>query len=421
MNELKERAKELDELKEVAPIYFTTLRKDLLSNEIEKQKVELDRCNSQIDNLKSDIEQKNSDKTDLIVAIKQDEVGNKIANLDRQIKDQTREKESREKRLKKYNNLINKVNLQENPSAECFEAQLEKVKELVVSSGEEAQNTQRLLFGEEQQIEQLKRTYDDKYAELETLNNQKNNITGRVADIRQEILLATGASEAEIPFVGELIQVKSESKQKWEFAIEKLLHNFALQLLVPEQYYSAVNEYVNNNNLRGRVIYQQIKKDSYLNQFIPDVPDSLRSKIDINTQSDYSEWVENHILKHFDYVCCDDLDSFKSYKRALTSLGLIKNDRRHEKDDRSNSIDKSRFVLGWDNKDKIKIIKASLRSIDNEIKEAEKRIKTYERQYNRLNSEKETAVKLSEYTNYQELDWQSVAVGIQKITEETLL
>ncbi|GHU78462.1 hypothetical protein FACS1894145_0440 [Bacteroidia bacterium] len=116
-------------------------------------------------------------------------------------------------------------------------------------------------------VKRLKIDYDEKATELETLRKQKNNITGRVAEIRQEILQVTGATETEIPFVGELLQIKNNAKNKWEFAIEKVLYRFALQLIVPERFYHQVNQYVNDNNLKGRIVYQRIKEENFLNQF----------------------------------------------------------------------------------------------------------------------------------------------------------
>ena len=75
-----------------------------------------------------------------------------------------------------------------------------------------------------------------------------------MAEIRDEIIGRIGATADEIPFIGELICVK-DNEREWEPAIERILHNFALRLIVPEKYYRQVNDYVNNHNLRGRIFY----------------------------------------------------------------------------------------------------------------------------------------------------------------------
>jgi uncharacterized protein YPO0396 len=51
---------------------------------------------------------------------------------------------------------------------------------------------------------------------------------------------------------------------KWESSIEKVLHNFALRLIVPPKYYSSVNQYVNSNNLKGRIRYDKYEDQDYL-------------------------------------------------------------------------------------------------------------------------------------------------------------
>ena len=89
---------------------------------------------------------------------------------------------------------------------------------------------------------------------IEILCKNKNNISEREATIRDEILVAVGATKEEIPFIGELIKVKGE-EGVWEYAIEKVLHHTALHLVVPLKFYSKVNAYVNSHNLKGRIRY----------------------------------------------------------------------------------------------------------------------------------------------------------------------
>ncbi len=55
--------------------------------------------------------------------------------------------------------------------------------------------------------------------------------------------------DADLPFAGELMQVRS-GELLWQPALEKLLNPFALRLLVPDKHYKKVNRYVNNTNLK---------------------------------------------------------------------------------------------------------------------------------------------------------------------------
>ena len=72
-------------------------------------------------------------------------------------------------------------------------------------------------------------TISERVDTIRYLQQHKNNISGRVAEIRDEILEAVGATAEEIPFIGELIRVK-DIECDWEYAIERILHNFRLEI-----------------------------------------------------------------------------------------------------------------------------------------------------------------------------------------------
>lgn len=58
------------------------------------------------------------------------------------------------------------------------------------------------------------------------------------------------------------------------------------------------------------------------------------------------------MIRQFNYACIDDEKTLDRYTRAFTLNGLIKNGQRHEKDDRPDRNDPSRYVLGWNNEKK---------------------------------------------------------------------
>mgnify|MGYP007083314007 CR=1 FL=1 len=61
-----------------------------------------------------------------------------------------------------------------------------------------------------------------------------------------------------MPFAGELIEVR-DSERDWEGAIERLLRNFGLSLLVPEAQYKAVAEWIDRTQLKGRLVYFSVR------------------------------------------------------------------------------------------------------------------------------------------------------------------
>jgi uncharacterized protein YPO0396 len=81
---------------------------------------------------------------------------------------------------------------------------------------------------------------------------------GRQVQIRAALCGALGIDVEDMPFAGELLQVR-EDERDWEGAAERLLRGFGLALLVPDAHYKAVAEWVDGNHLRGRLVYFHVR------------------------------------------------------------------------------------------------------------------------------------------------------------------
>lgn len=77
--------------------------------------------------------------------------------------------------------------------------------------------------------------------------------------IRRSLCSALALGEEEMPFAGELIQVRPE-EAAWEGAVERLLHSFGLSLLVPDPHYARVAEWVDRTHLTGRLVYFRVRE-----------------------------------------------------------------------------------------------------------------------------------------------------------------
>jgi uncharacterized protein YPO0396 len=407
----------LEDLQQTNPVYFSHHKKDFLKIEIEIEKIELQHIIDKEANLKENIETDRETERQLDSDIRNDATGKQIQELEKEIKSKSIEKGKREDKLGKYNRAAVKINFEESPTEKTFYGQITKAKNRITTIDAELKDKetgiQKKLRTLENEKESLDNQYEEKSKELEELTKQKNNIIGRVSEIRQEILNYTGATEQEIPFIGELIQVLPKEKE-WELAIEKVLHNFALRLIVPEKYYKKVNEYVNDNNLRGRIVYERFQKESFLNAMISKDKDSILSKIEIKRQSEYADWVENQIKTNYNYICTTKED-LPTYNKAVTINGLLKNGTRHEKDDREKSLSRANFVLGWDNKDKMKLVRETLTYLDKNIKDKDEEIKKLNKRQERLEKEQKDIIAFNQFENFSEIDWQPILIEIQSL------
>ncbi|MDZ7642658.1 MAG: hypothetical protein U5J62_11645 [Desulfurivibrio sp.] len=158
--------------------------------------------------------------------------------------------------------------------------------------------------------------------EITGLKARRTNIAQQQVNLRQKLIDALGLDEAALPFAGELIRVR-EGEERWEGAIERLLHNFALSLLVLEEHYPQVADWVERTDLKGRLVYFRVRPATATPPVEPD-PDSLVHKLAIKPDSPHYEWLEKEIFRRFDVVCCEDQKQFRRQSKALTLGGQIK-------------------------------------------------------------------------------------------------
>lgn len=256
---------------------------------------------------------------------------------------------------------------------------------------------------------------------IKYLHEHNNNISGRVAEIRDEIIQHIGATADEIPFIGELISLKDDERE-WKSAIERILHNFALRLIVPEKYYRQVNEYVNNHNLRGRIVYQRYNYSAALREFAnrQAQDNSLLNKIDFKPNAKYIDWIEDRLYSEFNYTCVDTLEDFNHInENAVTKEGLIKaRGGKHEKDDRREINRREHYVLGWDNREKIAAIKKEYENLLSQLTIKNNDLKELDNKRKETEERKETFSRLLEFEKFDDIDWQSYSIRINEKNEE---
>ncbi|TQI69641.1 uncharacterized protein YPO0396 [Gramella sp. Hel_I_59] len=405
--------------RDLAVLWFSKKGKALFEEEKEKLDAEKDKVEMQLEELDEKEETLREDLNEINNQIKNDEISAQIDKLTKNVKEIEIKKSQRQTKLDSYNAFARKLTLEENPTKIAFDENKSKADER--ASETDAERTQKIeeRTALEFEITENKKAIDDIVETIETLRKNDNNISGRVASIREDILAVTGASKKEIPFVGELIKVKDE-QLKWQSSIEKVLHSFALRLIVPEKYYKTVNTYVNDTNLRGKITYLR-HTDSLLSSFNTSFQDDgkLISKLEFKQNSPYADFIEDNILSRYNYSCVDDLKALAKAEKAITINGLIKRGKgNHEKDDRAKINSRNNYVLGWDNKTKINALKdnyTELRQKSNTLIDEKKRLDISVKALADLNKNYNTF--LASFDTYDEIDWKSCMLEIQEIND----
>ncbi len=417
--QLKQTLEKIQKNKEWAVYWFAVKNIELASTKLEELKALLEKLNQQHQELISQRDKLRQEEADLKRDIDNDGVSRQIKDLAHSIAQLETTKQIRIKRRSEYDECVRSLGLEENPTKKSFDANQEKAtKEKAKCTSELDAENEKLRLAENRG-DQLDATIKENIAIIEQLKKNANNISGSVADIREKILDAVGASPKEIPFIGELIRVK-DSERKWEKSIEKILHNFALRLIVPEKYYKAVCNYVNSNNLNGRIVFQKLENTTALRDF-QDIPDNcLLSKIEFNTNSPYQEWVEDVISEQYNYTCVSDMEEFYRYRNKVVTIeGLIKSvHNKHEKDDRKQANDRSNYVLGWDNQEKIAALRDSTKKLQDDFANNAKAIDAIRAHIKEITLRQEHYGDLLKfYTSYEDLNWATIATEIQEKTK----
>jgi uncharacterized protein YPO0396 len=194
--------------------------------------------------------------------------------------------------------------------------------------------------------------------EIKALEAQRSNIPGEMLAMRARIAAGVNVSDEDLPFVGELLEVKRD-EAKWNGALERVLHGFALSILVDDrdtELCEAVSRFVNDNNMRGRVVYLRTERNDILGAR------SLKSnhlvnKIEIK-KGRWEDWLYNELVSKYAFECVDSVGALHKCDRGVTQEGQVKLSRtRYEKDDRFRIDDRSRWVMGFDNAEKVKLFK----------------------------------------------------------------
>ena len=417
LNEIQSEMFSLNKSKEIGVYWFAKKNVELAEKELIKCNERLEELNLEINQLRSKETDLRGEVADLMVQIKSDEVGNQIEKLKAEIGRLEKSRDSRKTKLDQYNKLAQILELNTNPSEETF-----KQNRLIANDRRTELELKRQEYDEKLRLSKNKRDDLNKQIEegietIKALQKNKNNIAGREAEIRDEIIEYINATKEEIPFIGELIKVRDDEKD-WELSVEKILHNFALRLIVPEKYYNKVNEYVNSTNLKGRITYQRFRGyTSLANMTNKNIAkNALINKLEFKPKSIYADWLEDIITNQYNYACVTDLKEFSLYEeKAITKEGLIKFAKgKHEKDDRPHISRKENFVLGWDNKDKVRLLQNEIKNLQEKEKLALQENRQIEQSNKAIDNQRESYSDLFKlFTKYDDIDWKTFAEQIQ--------
>ncbi len=406
---LKNEVANLQQLQSIVPAFFASKKLNLLMQELQAIEEQLTHAQHQRGESDRQLTNLRQQEKDLDFSIKQDSVGQRRQELKREIEQHQKEVNIKKKQADEYNHLAQRLDLPQYSDSNTFYTARTKgealKQEIIVAllTLETQRDEQKLLYADlQKQQTKLK-------DELKSLRSRKSQIPKTNLDIRDRLVNDLNLDDSDLPFIGELLQVRPEV-QEWEGAIERLLRGFGLCILVPDAHFEAVNAYVNRTNLRGRLIYYPVSPIAPNPTQRPLDPQQVPYKLEIKQENEtFSQWVRDQLVRQFSYVCCNAVDQFQHETRAITPKGLIKHGgERHEKDDRSQISDRSSYILGWNNASKIKALEADLKQINQQLAQIDKRVQSLEQQREQRSQQKSWLQDLMKFADFSEIDWRTI-------------
>ena len=342
--------------------------------------------------------------------------GNQIAGLTQRIEDAETKRIERKSQFDQYQRLLSDAGLPGVTNLDQFTTRIDEITAL--SDDLDARQTsldntlRELQYGQRQ----LEADSDVVSGEIASLRGRPSNIPRRNLDIRADILAGTGLDEQDLPFAGELIAIRDDQVH-WEGAAERVLRGFALSLLVSTENYPAVSQWINDNRMRGRVVYFKVPTRTTYSTGTALDPDALFHKLDIK-EGPFEAWLDSELTHRARHVCAVTMDRFRAADSAVTAAGQVRAGNRHKKDDTRDVNDRRTYVLGWINEQKIEALVAEAASLQTRMNDVRSQIDGVCAQLQTTKAQGTALSRLTVVDAFERIDWMSPASLIADLTAQ---
>ncbi|MEJ2699586.1 MAG: ATP-binding protein, partial [Desulfuromonadales bacterium] len=295
--ELVQAAEELRACREALRPWFSGLKLELLEKRLAALDEELARHQAAIERQEEERRSQQARERELRRTIAENG-GDRIESIAEEIRQKEEELQRRKRKAGRYGELMRSLELHPSDSEEMFITGRRQCDALREEAAEREARVQNELNEAGVFFAQGRHEHEQLQAEITGLKARRSNIDEKQIGLRRSLCRALDLPEEELPFVGELLQVREEERQ-WEGAIERLLRNFGLSLLVPDHHYARVAAWVDRTHLKGRLVYFRVRSGG--RKGLPTLhPESLARKLAIKPDTSYFDWLEREIVHRFD-------------------------------------------------------------------------------------------------------------------------
>lgn len=406
-----ERREALETQEAAVRLFIAELRAGLLGAEAEGLQADLDRLTDEQDALRTRVRSL-TDQREALIEERAKAGGDRIGELERLAREAHEQAVARQRSRDDFDQAVSVAGFGA-VTDEIEFAELERHVETAESNLTVAKRQRDValadLYGQRRETGKQSSALE---SELEDLLQRTSNLPTEQVQLRAALCADLGLSIEDLPYAGELIDVREE-QSSWRGAAERVLRGFALSLLVPQEHYDAVAAWVNGRQLSYRTAGGTDRGARFVYERVPvrGVP-LQRASTDALLLSDcleikdgpFSNYLQAEVIKRADVHCAESLTQFQQARRAVTREGQVRWGDRHEKDDRHRTNDPRRWVLGWSNALKIDALHTDLAALQSERTTIEAEITAHESQRDEILAQVRALGQLVHFRTWSDVD-----------------
>lgn len=345
----QDKAAKLHRLRQKLPIWFATVARDKWTEESDRLESECAVLSRQLTQDRDEEKQRES-KVETLRERYLSLGGNVIEQLEQTITAQQQVTQDRTRHASDYSRMVRQFSLSDELTREALQTNkdaLRRKQDTLTTLRDKQQSETLSTLSQERECEQQQKHVESLLRKAK--ERPGSNIPPQFQDFRAELATQLAISEADLPFLAELVEVKQE-EMSWRGAIERAIGSDRLRILVPENALRDALQWINRRDNRLHVRLQRAriaeKPTTFLN-------DGFSKKL--NLKSHPLVATAKLLLAARDLHCVDSAKALQATEFALTIEGMMsgRGGKYEKQDQRRPDQD---WMTGFDNKDQLEAL-----------------------------------------------------------------
>ncbi|WP_206192538.1 ATP-binding protein [Scrofimicrobium canadense] len=297
-----------------------------------------------------------------------------------------------------FSSLISNANSQRSDLAAQEQSEQDALRPLVIGLGQVQHEVQALR------------------ERLDHLQRRRSNLPKELLHVRSMICDALDIDPGQLPFGAELMDVQPQAEQ-WRGAAERVLRGLALTMLVDEENYPSVSQWINSTHLGTRLVYLRARSPKVSATYSEQSAARLFSIIDVEP-GPYESFIRQELWRRADHVLAESMAELRENPKAVTRQGLIKNGNRHEKDDRYRIDDPRKWLMMRGIERVLQALTADMEDLQARKAAAEKEEAERNRSLAELHSRLNALEALTQFDSWEEIDHLGASKRLEDLKSE---